>query len=86
VEPASVSLSGPSWVAVTVVGENFQGTPALRLLGPVTYTLSSPTLVDATQVTGGLITFQVLEGVYDFEFKNGDGQKIVMEEAVSVVP
>jgi hypothetical protein len=86
VEPTTVSLSGPSWVDVTVLGENFQGTPSLRLLGPVTYTLSSATLVDATQVTGGIITFQILEGTYDFEYRNGDGQKIVWEEAVSVVP
>jgi hypothetical protein len=86
VEPATVSLSGPSWVDVTVSGAKFQGTPRLRLLGPLAYTLSSPTLVDASQVTGGLITFQVLEGTYDFEFRNGDGQKTVLEAAITVVP
>jgi hypothetical protein len=37
-------------------------------------------------VTGGLITFQVLEGTYDFEFRNGDGQKTVLEAAITVVP
>jgi len=86
VEPSTVSLSGPSWIDVTVSGANFQGTPRLRLLGPLAYTLSSPTLVDADQVTGGVITFQVLEGTYDLEFRNGDGQKIVLEAAVTVVP
>jgi hypothetical protein len=86
VEPATVSLSGPSWVDVTVSGSNFQGTPTLRLHGPLAYTLSSPTLVDANQVTGGIITFQVLEGTYDLELKNGDGQKTVLEAAVTVVP
>jgi hypothetical protein len=86
VQPATVPLSGPSWVDVTVSGSNFQGTPRLRLLGPLAYTLSSPTLVDANHVTGGIITFQVLEGTYDFELENGDGQKTVLEAAVTVVP
>jgi hypothetical protein len=84
--PTEISLSGPPLVPYSCHGKNFLPTPTIRLVGPVVLPLASPYWVDETEVQASLSVLQLVPGVYDLEVTNPDGQKVVEEDAVTVVP
>lgn len=84
--PSTIALSGPSVLTYTCTGRWFLPTPAIRLVGPLTLGLLSETLVSEEEVTATIPVLQLAPGTYDLEFTNGDGQVVVLPDAVEVVP
>jgi hypothetical protein len=84
--PNEISLSGPPLVPYVCHGKNFLPTPTIRLVGPIVLPLASPYWVDQSEVQASVSVFQLVPGLYDLEVINPDGQRVVVEDAVAVVP
>lgn len=84
--PNQISLSGPPLVPYVCHGKNFLPTPTLRLVGPIVFQLANPYWVDQSEVQASLSVLQLVPGLYDVELINPDGQRVVEEDAIEVVP
>jgi len=85
--PETLSLSnGPYVVVQTCTGQGFVETPAIRLKGPLILPLSGENLVSSQELTATISVLQLAPGTYDVELTNGDGQVVILPEAVEVLP
>ena len=83
VEPAVIDQSATQ---ITVTGDRFAGTPAIRCVNQsYSYNALGEAFVSQQQVTAWVIQSQIPAGVYDLELTNADGQSAVLPNAI-VVP
>jgi hypothetical protein len=70
---------------VTVLGDHFSDTPAIRLVSKsFVYNVVGETVISEQVVTGWVIRSQIPPGTYDFEITNADGQTMVLADAILV--
>ena len=87
--PAIDSVDPPiierSAIRLSITGNNFAGTPAIRLVnGSFLYHVVGEALVSEQLATGWVIRSQIAAGTYDLELINSDGQLAVLPGAITV--
>jgi hypothetical protein len=87
--PSLVSVApqviAQSSVQITITGTDLAGTPIVQLVSPsYTYAAIGETLVGPTTATAWVIQSQLLPGLYDLVYSNGDGQTATLPDAISV--
>jgi hypothetical protein len=83
VEPAVIN---ESVTQISIIGNGFAGTPAVRLLSEsFVYPVVGEALVSDQVVTGWVIRSQIPPGTYDLELTNSDGQTASFANAVVVL-
>jgi len=84
--PSQISLGGPPVLGYTCLGDHFRSPVSIRLVGPLGLGLLSETLVSEQEVAATIPVLQLAVGTYALELTNGDGQVVVLDDAVEVVP
>ncbi len=87
--PATVTGVTPqvisSSMAITVEGTGFEATPSLRLENETfTYELIGENLISSSEMTGWVLTPQILPGDYLLILRNADGQESAFPGVVTV--
>jgi hypothetical protein len=86
-QPVTILKSGPFQVVIVVTGDFFLDPPQrIRLLGPVTHTLSPTSFVSETELRGTAIVPFLVVGSYAVEVTNPDGLTDVQLGVVTVSP
>ena len=74
-----------SALVITVTGEDFSGTPVIRLQNAgFTYDTPGETWIDPQTATAWVVRSQILPGLYDLLYVNSDGQEALLPDAVTV--